>query len=46
MDWETHLEEKLIQKIENQNEMAEKEQKPLAKKRIFVQTPLSHSTLK
>ena len=39
-----------IQKIEkstrNQSEIAACEQKPLARKRIFVQTPFSSSTLK
>ena len=29
----------------NQSEIAPCEQKPLARKRIFVQTPFSHSTL-
>ena len=29
----------------NQSEIAACEQKPLARKRIFVQTPFSHSTL-
>ena len=50
MDWENHLEKNPIQKIEkteNQSEMVACEQKkPLARKRIFVQTPFSHSTLK
>ena len=32
--------------IKNQSEIAACEQKPLARKRIFVQTPLSHSILK
>ena len=30
----------------NQSEIAACEQKPLARKRIFVQTPFSHSNLK
>ena len=30
----------------NQSEIAACEQKPLARKRTFVQTPFSHSTLK
>ena len=30
----------------NQSEIAACEKKPLARKRIFVQTPFSHSTLK
>ena len=49
MDWKNHLEKNPIQKIEknskNQSEIAACEQKPLARKRIFVQTPFSHSTL-
>ena len=53
MDWENHFEKNPIQKNENtvksicktQNEIATCEQKPLARKRIFVQTPFSHSTL-
>ena len=32
-------------KTKNQSESAACEQKPLARKRIFVQTPFSHSTL-
>ena len=50
MDWENHLEKNPIQKNEknskNQSEIAACEQKPLPRNRIFVQTPLSHSTLK
>ena len=50
MDWKNHLEKNPIQKIDknckNQSEIAAFEQKPLARKRIFVQTPFSHSTLK
>ena len=50
MDWENHLEKNPIRKIEkvvkkNKSEIAACEQKPLARKRIFVQTPFSHSTL-
>ena len=44
------LEKNPIQKIEkncrNQSEIAAGEHKPLARKRIFVQTPFYHSTLK
>ena len=47
---ENHLEKNPVQKIEknskNESEIAACEQKkPLARKRIFVQTPFSHSTL-
>ena len=46
MDWKNYLEKNSIQKIEktskNQSEIAACEQKPLARKRIFVQTPFSH----
>ena len=49
MAWENYLEKNPIQKIEknskNQSEIAACEQKTLARKRIFVQTPFSHSTL-
>ena len=45
MDWENHLEKKSDQKnrknSKNQSEIAACEQKPLVRKRIFVQTPLS-----
>ena len=48
MDWENHLENP-IQKIEktekNQAKLPHVSKKPLARKRIFVQTPFSHSTL-
>ena len=48
MDWENYLGK--IQsnksKSKNQSEIAACEQKPLARKRIFVQTPFSHSALK
>ena len=51
MGWANHLGKIRSQKIEkknskNQSEVAACEQKPLARKRIFVQTPFSHSTLK
>ena len=50
MDWENHLEKNPIKKTEknskNQSEIAACEGKPLPRNRIFVQTPLSHSTLK
>ena len=49
MDWKNHLEKKSDPKnrknIKNQSEIAACEQKTLARKRIFVQTPFSHSTL-
>ena len=50
MDRENHLEKKSDPKnrknSKNQSEIAACEQKkPLARKRIFVQTPFSHSTL-
>ena len=50
MDWENHLKNP-IRKIEkkpskNQSQIAAcGQKKPLARKRIFVQTPFSHSTL-
>ena len=49
MDWENHLEKKSYPKnrktTKNQSEIAACEQKkPLARKRIFVQTQFSHST--
>ena len=50
MDWENHLEKNPIQKIEKTLKIKVKlphvNKKPLARKRIFVQTPFSHSTLK
>ena len=50
MDWENHLEKKSDPKnrknSKNQSEIAACEQKTTTKNRIFVQTPLSHSTLK
>ena len=49
MDWENHLEKNLIQKIEKTVKIKVKlphvNKKPLARKRIFVQTPFSHSPL-
>ena len=46
MDWENHLEKNPIQKIEKTVKIEVKlphvNKKPLARKRIFVQTPLSH----
>ena len=51
MDWENHLEEKSYPKngknSKTESEIAAcEQQKPLARKRIFVQIPFSHSTLK
>ena len=49
MDWENHLEKIPIQKLEKTVKIKVKlphvNKKPLARKRIFVQTPFSHSTL-
>ena len=49
MDWKNHLEKKPIQKIEKTVKIKVKlphvNKKPLARKRNFVQTPFSHSTL-
>ena len=49
MDWKNHLENNPIQKIEktvkNKLKLPHVNKKPLARKRIFVQTPFSHSTL-
>ena len=49
MKWENHLEKNPIQKIEKTVKINVKlphvNKKPLARKRIFVQTPFSHSTL-
>ena len=49
MDWENHLEKNPIPKIEKTVKIEVKlphvNKKPLARKRIFVQTPFSHSTL-
>ena len=50
MDWENHLEKNPIQKIEKTVKIKVKlphvNTKSLARKRIFVQTPFSDSTLK
>ena len=50
MDWEKHLEKNPIQKIEKTVKINVKlphvNKKPLARNRIFVQTPFSHSSLK
>ena len=50
MDWENHLEKNPIQTIEKQVKIKVKlpnvNKKPLARQRIFVQTPFSPSTLK
>ena len=50
MDWENHLEKNPIQKIEKTVKIRVKlphvNKKPLPRNRIFVQTPVSHSTLK
>ena len=49
MDWDNHLEKKTVPKIEKTVKIIVKLQhvnkKPLARKRFFVQTPLSNSTL-
>ena len=49
MDWENHLEKNPIQKIERTVKIKVKlphvNKKPLARKRIFNQTPFSHSAL-
>ena len=49
MDWENHLEKNPIQKIEKTVNIKVKlphvNKKPLARKRTFVQTPFSDSTL-
>ena len=50
MDWENDLEKNPIQKIEKtvkiRVELPHVNKKPLPRNRIFVQTPISHSTLK
>ena len=50
MDWENHLEKNPIQKVEKTVKIKVKlphvNRKPLARKRISVQTRFSHSTLK
>ena len=49
MDWKNHLEKNPIQKIEKTEKIKVKlphvNKKPLARKRIFVQTLFSHSIL-
>ena len=50
MDWENHLEKNPIQKIEKQTvkikmKLPHVNKKPLARKRIVIQTPFSQSTL-
>ena len=49
MDWKNHLQKNPIQKNEKTVKIKVKlphvNKKPLARKRIFVQTPFSHSTL-
>ena len=50
MYWENHLEKNPIQKVEKTVKINVKlphvNKNPLARKRIFVQRPFSHSTLK
>ena len=50
MDWENHLEKTRSKKIEKTVKIKVKlphaNKKPLARKRIFVQTPFSQSALK
>ena len=50
MDWENQLEKNPIQKIDKTVKIRLKlphvNKKPLPRKRSFVQTPFSHSTLK
>ena len=49
MDWKKHLQKNPILKIEKTVKIKVKlphvNKKPLARKRIFVQTPCSHTTL-
>ena len=50
MDWKNHLEKKSDQKkskktVKIKVKLPHVNKKPLARKRIFVQTPFSHSTL-
>ena len=49
MDWDNHLEKNAIQKLEKTEKIKVKlphvNKKPLARKRIFVQTQFSHYTL-
>ena len=50
MDWKNQLEKNSAKKIEKTVKIKVKlphvDKKPLARKRIFVQTPFSHSALK
>ena len=51
MDWENNLEKKpdpkkIEKTVKIEVKLPHVNKKPLARKRIFVQTPLSHSTLK
>ena len=50
MNWENHLEKNRIQKMDKtvkiKVQWPHMNKKPLARKRIFVQTPFSQSTLK
>ena len=49
MDWENHLEKTYPKKsktVKIKVKLPHVNKKPLARKRIFVQTPFSHSTLK
>ena len=51
MDWAYHIEKNLLQKIEKKTvkikvKLPHVKKKSLARKRIFVHTPFSHSTLK
>ena len=53
MDWKNHLEKNPITKLKKTEKTVNSKvklphanKKPLARKRIFVQTPISHSTLK
>ena len=50
MDWENQLEKiqskKLKKTVKLEVKLSHVNKKPLARKRIFAQTPFSHSTLK
>ena len=50
MHWENHLEKNPIQKVEKivniKVKLPHVNKKPQVRKRIFVETPFSHSTLK
>ena len=45
MDWKNHLEKKSEKTVKIKVKLPHVNKKPLARKRIFVQTPFSHSTL-